>query len=275
MTGKVRNISSPQEEYICENASAVSLLFAAGSRPTCASIKSLSASGGNFVVSLDPAEDIRDGDSAEKDRRQDDWLELLANGLTFDLHGLAPGKQCAAPPKAHFFGLGADFEAGFEQLGGLEVLTLTPGPHLIGSNVMMPVMRCLALLAAKLSGLPDLKAIAWHPARTWNSPTHFCQGVERWIEGGVFPGLGLTALAKAENGGIHSEGLALFTGQELHISPALVQDQAEAAKLALRLIHWLVENGKLTSSESMIGPDGSPLRLEPSENLRIVEVWRG
>lgn len=150
-----------------------------------------------------------------------------------------------------------------------------PGPHLLGNNVMMPVMRCLALLAAKLSGLPGVRAVAWHPARTWNSPAHFYGGVERWIEGGVFPGLGLTALAQCENGGIRSEGLALFTGQELYLTPPLAQDRAEGAKLALRLIHWLVENGRLERSEIMTAPDGSPLRLEPLENQSIIEVWRG
>lgn len=270
MIGKGNIISAAQEEHLCENNSAVSLLFEAGSRPSCALIKSLAANNGDFAISLDPAMEQQDVVAIDSSPAQSDWLELLANGLTFDLHGLSSGEQCAMPPKAHFFGLGPDFDA-----EGLEAITLTPGPHLTGSNVMMPVMRCLALLAAKLSTLPHLKAVAWHPARTWNSPEHFCQGVERWIEGGVFPGLGLTALAKSENGGIHSEGLALFTGQELHLSPALVQDQTEAAKLALRLIHWLVENGKLDRSEVMIAPDGSSLRLEPSQDQSIIEVWRG
>lgn len=145
----------------------------------------------------------------------------------------------------------------------------------MGNNVMMPVMRVLALLAAKLSALDGVKAIAWHPARTWNSPTHFCGGVERWIEGGVFPGLGLTALAQSADGGIYSEGLSLFTGQELQLSPDLSPDKTEGAKLALRLIHWLVENGRLDRSEVMTGPDGSPLRLEPSANKSIIQVWRG
>jgi hypothetical protein len=99
--------------------------------------------------------------------------------------------------------------------------------------------------------------------------------VLRWIEGGVFPGLGLTALAPNPDGGIHSEGLALFTGQELRIEPELMSDKAAGAKIAVRLIDYLVEVGQIGTSQRINGPDGRPLRLEPSANGRFVRVWRG
>ena len=97
----------------------------------------------------------------------------------------------------------------------------------------------------------------------------------RWIEGGVFPGLGLAALTPMPDGGMQSQGLALFTGQELRLEPELAADRTAGAKVALRLMHWLVEHGRLEAKETLPGPDGRPLHLEPSANGRFVRVWRG
>jgi hypothetical protein len=74
---------------------------------------------------------------------------------------------------------------------------------------------------------------------------------------------------------MQSQGLALFTGQELRLEPELATDRAEGAKIALRLMHSLVEHGPLDAEERLTGPDGQPLRLEPSENQRFIRVWRG
>ena len=140
---------------------------------------------------------------------------------------------------------------------------------------MLPVVRSLAWLAARLADLPGARAVAWHPARNWCEAAHFRDSVLRWIEGGVFPGLGLASLVPAPDGGLQSQGLALFTGQELRLEPELAEDRAAGAKIALRLMHWLVEHGRLDAPERLPGPDGQTLRLEPSENARFVRVWRG
>ena len=76
------------------------------------------------------------------------------------------------------------------------------------------------------------------------------------------------------DGGLQSQGIALFTGQELRLEPELVVDRAAAAKVALRLMHWMVETGTLREEARLTGPDGLPLRLEPSENGRFVRAWR-
>ena len=112
-------------------------------------------------------------------------------------------------------------------------------------------------------------------ARSWCAPAHYRDSVLRWIEGGVFPGLGLAALVPTPDGGMHSQGLALFTGQELRLEPDLASDRATGAKIGLRLMHWLVEHGRLEAPERIPGPDGEPLRMEPSSNGRFVRVWRG
>ena len=119
------------------------------------------------------------------------------------------------------------------------------------------------------------KRVAWHPARALCEADYFRHSVTRWIDGGAFPGLGLTALVPCEDGGLVTEGLSLFTGQELRMRPELVSDNAEASKIALRLLNWLVENGRITESFDFAGPSGETLRLEPVDNFGLVEVWRG
>jgi hypothetical protein len=249
--------------------SAVSLLFAAGRRPGADSIRQLAEKQAGFSISFDPGSEQMRGEAAPGEPGQE-WLELLANGLTFDLVGLAPGAPAEPPPCVHAYALPANAEP-----VGMDALTVRPGPHLAGGHTMIPIVRSLAWLAATLAQIDGVEAVAWHPARSWCGADYFRQGVLRWIEGGVFPGLGLTALAATADGGMHSEGLALFTGQELRIEPELMSDKAAGAKIAVRLIDYLVEAGRIEAPQRISGPDGRPLRLEPSVNGRFVRAWRG
>ena len=237
--------------------SAASLLFAAGERPDVQAVGALAQSTSGFSVSHDPGADAG-------------WLELLASGLIYDLKGLAPGPEAEPPPRRHEFGLPADF---YE--GRLEAVTLQPGPHLAEGATMPPVVRTLAGLAAQLSALPGVHAVAWQPALTWCAPQFFRDSVTRWLEGGVFPGLGLAALVPTTDGGLRSQGLALFTGQELELDPDVADNPAGAAKVGLRLMHWLVEHGRLTGPETLPGPEDQRFQLDPSTDGRFVRVWRG
>lgn len=244
----------------------VSLLFAPGDRSSVDRVRALGEAERSFLVSFDPEEDAGPGACKPAER----WLEVLANGLTFDLQGLAPGAPQPLPPSRHCYGLSPDFNG-----GALEAISLRPGPHIAASGPMLPVVRGLARLAAVLADLPGVRAVGWHAARTLSAPDHFRGSVLRWLEGGAFPGLGLTALAPTLEGGLQSEGLALFTGQELRVAPELARDQAAGARLALRLLHHLVEHGQVDAPAGLPGPSGEPLVLEPSDNKRFVEVSGG
>jgi hypothetical protein len=262
-------ISTARDIGAEDTGSAVSLLFAAGHRPGAGAIRHASEEHGGFSISLDPSG--RSGSAAKTTfGERGVWLELLANGLTFDLMGLSPGPPAVPPPCAHFFGLPADAD-----LAAWEALTLRPGPHLAGGHAMAPVVRTQVWLAALLANLPGVEAVAWQPARSCCEPGYFREGVLRWVEGGVFPGLGLAALATSPDGGMHSEGLALFTTQELRIEPELMVDKVAGAKIGVRLLDWLVESGPIDAPQKIAAPDGTPLCLEPSANGRFVRVWRG
>ncbi len=197
-------------------------------------------------------------------------MELLVNGLTFDLTGLAPFPSAEIQHADHYYGLSENFA----QLA-LEAITLMPGPHLTAGGVMFPVVRGLAALAAELVDLPNVQGVVWHPAGAASHPEYFQRGVTSWIEGGPFPGLGLTALVTNADGSMQSDGLSLFTGQELHLPADLAGEGAESAKLALRILNWLVEHGKIEENVSFTGPSGEPMGVEPVEKSGMLRVWRG
>lgn len=240
--------------------SAVSLLFERGARPDASAIQSLAQCTGTFSVSHVP----------EEGNGTANWAELLINGLTYDLVGLSPGDAEATPVKRHSFGLVPTFSAADH-----DAVALAPGPHLISGAAMFPVVRAQAELAARLCELPGVVAVAWHPANSLSEPGYFREAVLRWIDGGAFPGLGLAALAPTASGGLKSEGFAHFTGQEVMLDPALCEPRSDAPKIALRLMHWLVEHGTLEESVELTGPSGEPLKLIVNEGSSIVTVWRG
>jgi hypothetical protein len=134
------------------NASVASLLFAPGRRPGAEQVRALADSDPSFVVSLEPdaAEETLPGAA-----RTVRWIELLANGLTFDLEGLAPGDPLALPPRGHLYGLPAEV-----QDQPLEAIRLRPGPHIAAGGRMLPVLRQMAWLAARLAALPGCR---WSP----------------------------------------------------------------------------------------------------------------
>ena len=229
-------------------------------------VRALASHDAAFAISLEPD---WEGPSTSGAAQAARWVELLTNGLTFDLEGITPGESQPLPPRGFAYGLPAAFPQ-----GPLEAISVRPGPHIAAGGRMLPVVRGTAWLAARLAALPNVQAVAWHPARTWSGPQHFRDSVVRWAEGGAFPGLGLTALAPTPEGGLQSEGLALFTGQELRLDPRLVTDRAAGARLALRLLHWLVENGGLEREATLTGPSGEPLLLGPSSSGRFVDAWQ-
>lgn len=243
------------------------MLFPPGARPDDGAVRELAEASPGFAISHDPGGGEGRGDGPAG---AGDWLELLANGLTFDLVGLAPGRTAPSPVAGNAVGL----PAGFDPVG-MQAITLQPGPHLAAGGAMLPVVRSLAWLAARLADLPGTRAVAWHPARSWCDPAHFRDSVLRWIDGGVFPGLSLASLTPMPDGGMQSQGLALFTGQELRLEPDVADDRAAGAKIALRVMHWLVESGAVENEERLAVFDGRTLRLAPSDNGRFVRVWRG
>lgn len=246
---------------IAESKAAVSLLFSEGERPSSETVREFLGNSGEYEISFAPSE-------SEQVEGEPLWLELLANGLTFDLVGLAPGPLIELPPRRNSHAV--------DPLVGakLEAISLTPSPHIATSVGMTPVLRSLAALAADLSAMSGVERIVWHSARSATEPETFRKAVGSWVDGGVFPGLVLTSIALAPDKGLQSEGFSLFTGQDLRIEPELAADPLKATKLAVRLFDLLVDMDPIRSREELVGPDGTRLQLEPSANGLFVRVSR-
>jgi len=257
------------------------LLFASGKRPDRDSIRHFAERHPAASLSHDPFErpapdfvgELAVGDapaSTSLDSDEVAWIELLREGLTFDLQGLKPGRACPVPLVEHLFDM-EDAPA----ISACEGMRLMPGPHLAGGERTVPVIRGMIALARDLAHhYDDLAAIVWPPARSAIGRRFFESTVTAWLEGGAFPALGLTAFREDVDGGLQSVGLEHWIGQELRIEPPLSADRAAATRLGVRLVNQLVLVGGLEESERIIAPDGTRLILRPSRNGRFIRVWR-
>jgi len=150
----------------------LSLLFDAASRPDARAVRPLAESG-DFMITFD-------GSAGLGGARQGDWMELSAKGLTFDLHGLAPGDPGMLLLHPRRFGL-------LPSLTRCEAVTLAPSPHLMGGEGTLPVLRAQLLLGVLLCDLPGLAAVCWLPARSLTGTALFREATLGWLAGRPVP----------------------------------------------------------------------------------------
>lgn len=201
---------------------------------------------------------------------QQHWLELLRDGLTFDLSGIAPGPASPFPAIAHRFDL-PDMPGPDDH----ETMILRPGPHLAAAGNSLPLIRTMLALACDLvRHFDDLVAVGWAPADSAIGRRFFESVTSAWLGGGPFPALGLTAFVETPDAALQSVGLAYWIGQELRIEPPLSADRVAATRLGIRLVNHLVLIGGLAADDHITAPDGTRLVLRPSRERALVSVWR-
>lgn len=229
----------------------LSLVFAPGHRPDADSLARLAGSAESSPrFSLSHIAPVGEG-----------WAELLSMGLTFDCRGLAPAAP--APLLADGALLGLEHPPAGEAIG------IGPGPHLADGAGMIPVLRVLTGLGVQLAALPGIQAVRWNPARCWMPADYFRKVVSSWLGGGVFPALGLTSLQRESDSAIVSVGLDLLVGQELRFESSANFAAADIARIAVRLIHALIETGPLHSAHDFVGPDGETLQVTPTHGNQL------
>lgn len=198
------------------------------------------------------------------------WIELLRDGLTFDLSGLAPGPSAPLPAFAYRFDL-----TDMPDPAAHEALVLRPGPHLAAGENSIPLIRGLLALGCDLvRQFEDVVALGWGAAGSVIGRRFFESVVSAWHDGGPFPALGLTAFTGTADGALESSGLAFWIGQEVRIEPPLSADRIAATRLGIRLINHLVLTGGLSEEDRIIAPDGTRLVLRPSRSRTVISVWR-
>ncbi len=194
------------------------------------------------------------------------WAEILREGLTFDVRGLRDGPPAPAP----------DVRTGV----GLPILSITdqswlavaPGPHLAGAERLLPVIRVVAALLSELAKIGPASAIAWIPARLALKIEHFEQAIRPWLDGGPFPAPAFVAMHREADGGLRTEGLNFLTGQEFILRPRSPSSDAPLARIAVRLVDWLVAHGPVTQSAEAILAGTGAVVLEAESGDRIL-AW--
>lgn len=257
------------------------LLFAKGKRPDPARITTFANSQTEVSISHDPAAGQLTNAWAEESavvsddggRSAEDetfWVELLRGGLTFDLHGLAPGDPVPFTAAAHRFDLERVPTAVTH-----EAIRLTPGRHLAGGQTTLPVAKGLLAVARDvMNHFEAAEAVFWPPSASAIGRRYFDSVATAWIEGGPFPALGLTAFIETMDGALQSVGLDHWIGQELRIESPLSSDRIAATRLGVRLVNQLVMVGGVEGDERIVAPDGNRLILRVSRNGRFVRVMR-
>lgn len=215
-------------------------------------------------------ESIERAPLAERAATDVQWLELLRDGLMFDLCGLSAGDAIPFSTIEHKFDLEKVPSAAL-----YEALNLRPGHHLAGGERSMPVVKGMIALARDLvHHFEDIDAIVWPPSSSAIGPRFFESISTSWLEGGPFPALGLTAFKETIDGAIQSIGLDFWIDQELRIEPPLSLDRVSATRLGVRLVNQLILVGGIDGSERIVAPDGNVLVMRASRNGKFVRVGR-
>jgi len=226
------------------------LLFGETGRPAAGRIAALAAETDGFAL-INTA------------NAQHGGAELLRDGLTFDMAGLAPAEPFAPPEAVHRVALPTDFAP-----AQCEAVRFLVGPHLAGAEHLAPVLRIAATILRHLTELEGLEAIIWRPARIIMSPMWFAEAVGIWLAGGPFPALALTALARTEHG-LASEGLGFLIGQEFTLSAKEGTPGREDSRIAVRLTDWLFAHGRVDSPREVVLSGAGTVWVEPVGQNRL------
>lgn len=226
----------------------MALVFS-GDRPARADLARLGAAGGagmDFAVTGFQGEDGGD--------------EVLALGLTFEIHGLAEDEPVYADRSGPYLGL-AEAPAG-------EAIAIVPGIHIRSDPMMLAVLRVLAGIAARLASA-GASALRWEPAGLWVDAPFFTRATDAWREGDAFPAPGLISFERAGEA-LRTRGLSCLTGQELIMRGDFTPE--ERASRTVRLLHLLVDGPPIDRERKVRLPGGSYAVLRPSADGRYVEA---
>lgn len=249
------------------------LLFARGQRPGRDALLEALDTIPSVTVSHDPVTAPSLGNDAGTTRGRpgsSHWLELLTDGLTFDVLGLSPDPAIAVPTIRHHVASTA------EDVTECEAIGVFPGPHIAHGAHALPVVRAMLRLGAALvRELGTVQAVSWPPAGSSIAPEFFSSSVEAWLKGGPFPALGLVGIVFDDEGRLRSDGLSFFTGAELELSEELSQDRLAATRLFVRLVHELVGSDVPEEAVQVTTEDAGMLTLEPDPRERLIRVKPG
>ncbi|WP_147395495.1 hypothetical protein [Altericroceibacterium spongiae] len=195
-------------------------------------------------------------------------ISFVLPGLFLELTGIRPGNMAIVPRPLRMPDKFSEF-----RFSDVETLSLSMPFEAKQSRLWSSINLTFAKLLSDFTHLPGVEAVQWHPARSLCLPDIFQRSIESWERGKDFLGQELISAAPMADGGIQTEGLWLFAGQEVRIEPELVEPKRGNSELALHLAQYFAHNGPLTKPMRFKSPLSGYLRAEPSSNGRFIRVY--
>ncbi|MXP25081.1 hypothetical protein GRI39_03345 [Altererythrobacter indicus] len=189
-------------------------------------------------------------------------------GFQFELNGLSPGRPAFVPRETRNARIGVEFRSGeFESVE----LSLWVAKN-VEFRLANPV-RALTHVAAELSELPDARAVQWNRSKNLCQTERFRNAIRKWPKRDALPSEGLISICRMPDGGLQTDGLHLFSGQEVRLEPEVAEAVTESHQIALSIAQRFAREGALAAPMRIKNPFGGHLRIEPSENKRFIRVW--
>ncbi|GAA4037398.1 hypothetical protein [Parerythrobacter jejuensis] len=199
------------------------------------------------------------------------WFEVQRNGLTYELAGPETGAASYNLQPDRLIGLDAT-----DAHAPMHTIELALGPHIASGRASLPIVQEYLNLGRHIAeGLDGLSAVFWRPSRVAMDVSSFHTTIGQWVDGGQLPLTIFITFRDVLGEGLQSRGLSHFTGQELRMEAGLMPEPEQSEQLGQRLAAQLIHQGTISEPQEIAGPDGRPLRLEPSRNGRFVRVWMG
>ena len=197
---------------------------------------------------------------------QDEPIELLSEGMIFELYGICPAQAATFeyfPSDPGELALNARSDA----------IVLAPGPHIAAGVNTVPILRRFMEIGAALSDmLPHLEAIRFKPSACDLPPADFVAAIKCWSNGGNFPVPAMISFKSTLDEAFQSRGLAFHNGQELRLEPDTVEELADPLSLGNTLINFLVQRERLSNAEVFTDGDGASYMMKPSANGKTIRV---
>ena len=146
------------------------------------------------------------------------------------------------------------------------------GPHVTGGERVPAIIQALLALGQRLGASMGAVAAVWHPARVVSGFDYFSEVISDYLAGGAFPVLAMVNFRVDDKGAINSTGLALLSGQELHVADNDME-QREMMRRIVRVVHDIAINGPIREAIRLGGLDDKEvLDLDPAAQRGIVKM---
>lgn len=165
------------------------------------------------------------------------------------------------------------FQIDDDAINGCFAVAIAASPAYGSDCDPVELLRRQCALALELLD-EDTMGVFWSASDSLMGADYFRPMVSIWLDGGAFPALGLTTLARDEAGSLKSTGLDLLIGQEVAVLPSADMDVRDQARLAVRVIDFLIREGPIQQDQAIDVAGFGPINFQIDANKGRVNLYR-